>query len=204
MNTHYYMIHWAYSIIILLFCALFLMFIYDIFQKQHTMLRTYPLIGYIRYIAEYLGVYLRQFFYARDREELPFNRAERTWVYEASKNIDTTVGFGSTRDCKPVGTIYFVDAPFPVQGRRVVKAQPVTIGQQSRYPYSTHSLINISAMSYGSISKNAILALSHDAKLAGCWLNVYSDRNERCFQHEVEHRFRSYSNTDSGAARTVA
>jgi len=152
--------------------ALLALLIWDIVQKESSILRTYPVIGYFRFIAENLGVYFRQFFYSNDREELPFNRADRTWVYEAAKNVDTMVGFGSTRDGKALGTVYFVDAPFPVLSRKSVVARPVTIGQGCRLPYTTSSLINISAMSYGAISKNAILALSHGAKKAGCWLNT--------------------------------
>ncbi|WP_412756823.1 FMN-binding glutamate synthase family protein [Legionella bozemanae] len=153
------------------FVFLILLGIWNVFQKEHTVLRNFPLIGYVRYISESLGVYLRHFFFTRDREELPFNRTERTWIYEASKNTDTTIGFGTTRDRKP-NTIYFVDSPFPVLKRYVVKAHSVTIGMHCKYPYTTNSLINISAMSHGSISQNAILALSHGAKKAGCWLNT--------------------------------
>lgn len=153
------------------FVFLILLGIWNVFQKEHTILRNFPLIGYVRYISESLGVYLRHFFFTRDREELPFNRTERTWIYEASKNTDTTIGFGTTRDRKP-NTIYFVDSPFPVLKRYVVKAHSVTIGMHCKYPYTTNSLINISAMSHGSISQNAILALSHGAKKAGCWLNT--------------------------------
>jgi glutamate synthase domain-containing protein 2 len=172
MHKHLHTIHLSYLVGMIILFMLLAVFIWDIFQKKHSILRTYPIIGYFRYFAESLGVYLRQFFYARDREELPFNRAERTWVYEAAENIDTTIGFGSTRNRGPIGTIYFVDVPFPVLGRKTVEAHPVTIGEHCRHPYTTRSLINISAMSYGSISKNAILALSHGAKMAGCWLNT--------------------------------
>src|SRR5689334_12231073 len=115
-------------VFIFILLAILILFIWDIFQKNHSILRTYPLIGHVRYIAEGLGVYLRHFFYARDREELPFNRAERTWVYEAAKNVSTLVGFGSTRDIHPIGSIYFVDAPFPMLGRNAVKTRAVTIG----------------------------------------------------------------------------
>ncbi|WP_242602175.1 glutamate synthase-related protein [Legionella nagasakiensis] len=86
------------------------------------------------------------------------------WVYEAAKNTDTTIGFGTTRDHRPINTIYFVDSPFPVLKRDVVKAHAITVGETCKCPYTTNSLINISAMSYGSISENAILALSHGAK----------------------------------------
>ncbi|KTC92632.1 FMN-binding glutamate synthase family protein [Legionella cincinnatiensis] len=160
-------------LLLAIFIALiFFLAIWNVFQKKHTLLRNFPIIGYTRYFAEFLGVYLRQYFYARDREELPFNRTERTWVYEASEDVDTTIGFGSTRDRRPLNTIYFVDSPFPVLKRDVVKADSVTIGQHCKFPYTTNSLINISAMSYGAISSNAILALSHGAKKAACWFNT--------------------------------
>jgi glutamate synthase domain-containing protein 2 len=149
-----------------------ILLVWNIFQKKHSILRTYPLIGYVRYFAQNLGVYLRRYFYARDREELPFNRADRIWVSEAAHNEDPTIGFGSTRDLKPIGSIYFVDSPFPVLNRDVVKTKAMTIGKNCHFPYTTDSLINISAMSYGAISKNAILALSHGAKKAGCWMNT--------------------------------
>lgn len=169
LHTSYWSHHPVRFLVIIGVIALFF---WDLYQKERSILRTYPLLGYLRYFAEDLGVYLRQFFYTNDREELPFNRSERSWVYEAAKNLDTTIGFGSTRDPKPIGTIYFVDAPFPVLNQKIVKARSVTIGPQCRYPFSTCSLINISAMSYGSISENAILALSRGAKMAGCWLNT--------------------------------
>ncbi|MHB1948449.1 MAG: FMN-binding glutamate synthase family protein [Gammaproteobacteria bacterium] len=162
-------IHIFIFILIIFFISLFL---WNIFQKEHTILRTYPIIGYIRYIAENLGVYLRQYFYARDHEELPFNRVQRTWIYEAAKNTNTTIGFGSTRDLKRVGAIYFVDSPFPVLKDDSVSIHSVTIGPNTRHPFSTKSIINISAMSYGSISENAIRALGAGAKMAGCWLNT--------------------------------
>ncbi len=78
---------------------------YDLVQKEHSILRNYPLIGHVRYLAESLGVYLRQYFYSSDREELPFNRAQRSWVYQAAKNVDTNRGFGSTRDGRLNGCI---------------------------------------------------------------------------------------------------
>ncbi len=146
--------------------------IWDLLQKNHSLLRTYPLIGHLRYAAENLGIFLRQFFYARDSEEFPFNRMERTWVYRAAKTADTTIGFGSTRDPRPVGSMYFVPAPFPVLNKDAVETKAVTIGEYTKHPYTTCALINISAMSYGSLSKNAILALAYGAKKAGVWVNT--------------------------------
>ncbi len=160
--------------LLLMACLLVLisLYIYDTRQKDHAVLRNFPIIGHFRYFLEYLGVYLRQFWFAQDREELPFNRAERSWVYRAAKGNDTMVGFGSTRDLRPIGTVLFVDAPFPVLGEDACETRPVVIGPYCKKPYETKHLFNISAMSYGSISKNAVLALSHGAKMGGCWLNT--------------------------------
>jgi glutamate synthase domain-containing protein 2 len=159
-------------ILTILLVALVILFLHDILQKEHAILRNFPVIGHIRYIAEDLGPYLRAFFYARDREERPFNRMERSWIYRASKNVNSTVSFGTTRDLTATGSIYFVDAPFPLLDEQSVQTKPVTFGLEPNNPYTATSLINISGMSYGSISQNAILALAKGAKMAGCWMNT--------------------------------
>ena len=164
-----YIIH---LIVLLFVIGIAVTYLWDVTQKEHTVLRNYPVIGHVRYIAERLGVYLRQYFYARDREELPFNRDQREWVYRSAKHIDPTIGFGSTRDLKPTGTVLFVNAPFPVLGKDAVETRPITFGPQTKNPYIARSILNISAMSYGALSSNAIAALSHGAKMGGCWLNT--------------------------------
>ena len=80
----------------LLILAVIYMYIADITQKKQTIRRNYPVIGRFRYFFEHLGEFFRQYFFAQDREELPFNRAQRSWVYRAAKNLDSTVAFGST------------------------------------------------------------------------------------------------------------
>ncbi len=167
--TSRYIIH---VLTLLAIIALIVTYLLDVTQKKNTLLRNYPVIGHIRFIAERLGVYLRQYFYARDREELPFNRDQREWVNHASDNVDTTIGFGSTRDLRPTGTVLFVDAPFPVLNQDAVKTRPIVFGPQTKNPYSALSILNISAMSYGALSKNAVAALSYGAKMGGCWLNT--------------------------------
>ena len=77
--------------------AILVMYIIDITQHTHTLRRNYPVIGRFRYVFEHLGEFFRQYFFAMDREEMPFNRAERAWVYRAAKNVDLNSGFGSTR-----------------------------------------------------------------------------------------------------------
>lgn len=147
-------------------------YILDVTQTRHAIRRNYPVIGRFRYFFEHLGEFFRQYFFAMDREELPFNRAQRSWVYRAAKNLNNTVAFGSTRDLRKPGTVVFVNCPFPTLGEDAVPPRPVTIGPKCRSPYTTASLFNISGMSYGAISKPAVLALSSGANKAGCWMNT--------------------------------
>jgi glutamate synthase domain-containing protein 2 len=149
-----------------------ILYVIDITQKEHAVRRNYPVIGRFRYLFEHLGEFFRQYFFAMDREELPFNRSQRSWCYRAAKNLDNTVAFGSTRDLRPRGTILFVNCPFPTLDEDAVEPLPVTIGPYSQKPYITPSLINISGMSFGAISKPAVIALSNGARMAGCWLNT--------------------------------
>jgi len=144
------------------------MFISDISQTKHAVRRNYPVVGRFRYFFERLGEFFRQYFFAMDREELPFNRAQRSWVYRAAKDLDNTVAFGSTHDLRQTGTVLFVNCPFPTLDEDAVAQKQVTIGPYCEKPYQTNSLFNVSAMSYGAISKPAVLALSHGARMAGC------------------------------------
>jgi len=152
--------------------AAVIVYIFDVTQTKSAIKRNYPVVGHFRYFFEHIGEFFRQYFFAMDREEMPFNRAQRSWAYRAAKNIDNTVAFGSTRDLRPSGTVLFVNCPFPTLGEDTVVPVPVTIGPHSEDPYTTASIINISGMSYGAISKPAVLALSHGAKRAGCWMNT--------------------------------
>jgi len=147
-------------------------YIIDIRQTTHSIRRNYPVIGRFRYFFENIGEFFRQYFFAMDREELPFNRAERSWVYRAAKNVNNTVAFGSSRDLRPQGTVYFINCPFPTLDEDAITSRPRTIGEGCKYPYTTASIFNISGMSYGALSKPAILALSNGARQAGCWMNT--------------------------------
>ena len=176
---HQAVISFTYYLAALLFIAfiafaimVIVMYIVDVTQSQHTIRRNYPVIGRFRYLFERLGEFFRQYFFALDREELPFNRAQRSWVYRAAKNEDTTVGFGSTKDLRPAGSVLFVNCPYPTLDRDAAETSAVTIGANCPNPHSTASLVNISGMSYGAISKPAVLALSKGAKMAGCWMNT--------------------------------
>ncbi|NVJ97020.1 MAG: FMN-binding glutamate synthase family protein [Alphaproteobacteria bacterium] len=152
--------------------TLLLLYVRDKTQHESTLRRNYPVLARFRYLFEHLGEFFRQYFFAMDREEMPFNRAERSWVYRAAKDVDSTVAFGSSRDLRPAGTVYFANCAFPALDHHEAKPEPVTIGQSCRMPYTTSSIFNISAMSFGALSAPAVRALSMGAKKAGIWLNT--------------------------------
>ena len=123
------------------------MYFVDRNQTKQTIRRNYPVIGRFRYLFEHIGEFFRQYFFAMDREELPFNRAQRSWIYRAAKNIDSTVAFGSSKDLTKPGSIIFVNTPYPTLDQDAVECAPVTIGPQCDTPFSTKSIVNISGMS---------------------------------------------------------
>ncbi|MFM9835430.1 MAG: FMN-binding glutamate synthase family protein [Methylophilaceae bacterium] len=156
----------------LFFATILIIYLIDRFQTKSTLRRNYPVLARFRYLFEHMGEFFRQYFFAQDREEMPFNRAERSWVYRASKNVDSTVAFGSSRVLTNPGTVFFVNCPFPTLEEDNVEPSAVTIGPYCRQPYTTKSIFNISGMSYGAISIPAVLALSKGAKMAGIWMNT--------------------------------
>lgn len=150
-----------------------IIYVIDVTQTQQTIRRNYPVVGRFRYFFEHLGEFFRQYFFAMDREELPFNRAERSWAYRAAKKVDTTIAFGSTRPLNIEGDVIFLNCPFPTLDQDAAEPQPVTIGAGvAKYPFTTESIVNISGMSYGAISEPAVRALSKGAKKAGIWMNT--------------------------------
>ncbi len=149
-----------------------ILFIIDITQTRDAIRRNYPVIGRFRYLFSTLGEFFRQYFFAQDREEMPFNRAQREWVYRSAEGVDNTVPFGSTQNLTPVGTPIFVNCPFPTLEEDAVDATSVLIGPYAQTPYEPASIINISGMSFGALSRPAAQALSKGAALANCWLNT--------------------------------
>tara|TARA_B100000678_G_scaffold256316_2_gene234602 strand:+ start:18999 stop:20501 length:1503 start_codon:yes stop_codon:yes gene_type:complete len=147
------------------------MFLIDSNQSRDAVRRNYPVVGRFRDLFIRLGEFFRQYFFALDREELPFNRAEREWIYKSAKGHDNTEPFGSTRSLTPVGTPIFANAPFPIL-KETNEPLEIVYGPGCKHPYAVRSLINISGMSYGSLSRPAIQALSRGAKMADCYLNT--------------------------------
>src|SRR5690349_24399296 len=152
---------------------LVIIFIQDITQKKHTVLRNYPVIGHLRYLLEKQGEYFRQYFFLNDREELPFNRATRGWVYRLAKAEAGVIGFGSTNNTNEPGSILFVNHPYPVLEEDRLPTPPLTIGGGfCKHPFTARSIVNVSGMSFGAISEPAVRALSRGAALAGCCMDT--------------------------------
>ena len=171
---------WALQILALLFVLIIgvmvaaglVLFVIDRSQTSDSIRRNYPVIGRFRHIFSELGEFFRQYFFAMDREELPFNRAQRDWVKRASEGESNTIAFGSTRNISAPGTPLFVNSPFPPLDDQFAKTEPMMIGPNARVPYVAKSIFNLSGMSYGAISKPAVLALSRGCAEAGIWMNT--------------------------------
>ena len=158
---------------IVLFVTLVFWYVKDITQKKHTVLRNFPIIGRLRYFFEQMGEYFRQYFFTGERDEMPFNRSTRGWVYRLAKNEGGIIGFGSTYNLHEPGALVFVNAPFPVIEEEQLPTPPLAIGEGwCDRPFVARSVVNISGMSYGAISKPAVRALSRGAAAAGCWLDT--------------------------------
>ena len=155
--------------------TVFVLYVLDISQTEQAIRRNYPVIGRLRYFFEHMGVFFRQYFFAMDREELPFNRAQRSWIARAAKNLDSTVAFGSTKPIHSPGQILFLNSMMPTLDSEAnsFDRSPIAFGDgYARFPYSTYSVFHISAMSYGALSAPAIRALSKGAANAGVLYNT--------------------------------
>ena len=161
---------WAAGIVMLI---LLVMFLQDVFQKEHSVRRNFPVVGRLRYFMEDIGVFLRQYLFANDREEQPFNRLTRSWVYQAAKGAGGMIGFGSTNDMREPGTVIFVNSPYPQLEEDCEPSPPMSIGGYcGDEAFEAKRVFNISAMSFGALSSVAIKALARGAASSGSWLNT--------------------------------
>lgn len=154
----------------------------DVLQRKHAILHNFPVVGHIRYLLEALGPELRQYLVANDKEETPFSRNERRWVYATAKGENSNFGFGTTESLYGAGYPIIKHAAFPFPDDQAwhppedptycpaLKVMGTFHGR--RRPYRPHSLINISAMSFGSLGRHAISALNLGAHQAGCYQNT--------------------------------
>ena len=142
----------------------------DIFQTKHSILRNFPLLGHMRYFFESVRPELRQYFVESDFEQNPYSREMRSVVYQRAKNVLDTIPFGTKHDVYDVGYEWIAQSIVPTKPDEA--SSRVLIGEgRCKKPYSA-SLYNISAMSYGSLSNRAVLALNGGAQMGGFYHNT--------------------------------
>ncbi|HEX8084291.1 MAG TPA: FMN-binding glutamate synthase family protein [Solirubrobacteraceae bacterium] len=158
---------------------------YDLRQKRHAILRNFPVVGHFRYLLEEVGPELRQYIVTSNDEERPFSRDQRRWVYASSKREINTFGFGTDNDLENVegGLLVLKQAMFPApppqkgtvgSGPEYVLPCAKVLGAAHgrRHAFRPRSVVNISGMSYGSLSPVAVEALNRGAALAPCLHNT--------------------------------
>lgn len=150
---------------VLLLSALVLVGISDLQQTKHAILRNYPIIGHLRFLLEFIRPEVRQYFIEGDSEAVPFSRAQRSLVYARAKGDSDKRPFGTQLDVREVGYEWLTHSISP----SVIETHDFRVlvgGPQCKHPYDI-SLFNVSAMSFGALSANAIMALNLGAKKGG-------------------------------------
>lgn len=157
---------------------------YDLLQRRHTILRNFPIIGHFRYWLEAVGPELRQYIVTSNDQERPFSRDQRRWVYASAKQENNYFGFGTDNEMETAANYLIIKhsafpLPYLYPGHPEYDAQlrlpcaKVLGGYRQRaHAFRPASIINISAMSYGSLSSAAIEAINRGCALAGCLHNT--------------------------------
>lgn len=137
--------------------------LYDVIQKRHAVLRNFPIAGHLRYLLEFIRPEMQQYFIFTNLSGRPFNRETRSLVYQRAKGVRDTMPFGSQFDIDKPG---YESARHSMAPKKVDKSEGRLMvgGPECKKPYDA-SRLNISAMSFGALSKNAVLALNKGAKL---------------------------------------
>jgi glutamate synthase domain-containing protein 2 len=157
--------------------------VHDLVQRRHALLRNYPVIGHARYFLEALGPELRQYIVASNDEERPFSRDQRRWVYTSSKLQNNYFGFGTDNDIEHAPSYTIVkhatfapvappSSPRAGQEAWIPCAKVLGAARGRRHAFRPDSVVNISGMSFGSLSGPAVEALNRGAALAGCLQNT--------------------------------
>lgn len=165
-------VNWKFIFLLIFFVPLILMGLYDMFQSRHTIRRNFPLVGRLRYLLESIGPEIRQYFVETDIDGRPFDRLQRGLVYARSKKELDTKPFGTQLNVYDEGYQWINHSIKAIAFQDIDENPKVRIGSaQCTKPYMA-SLFNVSAMSYGSLSKNAIVALNSGAKQGGFFHNT--------------------------------
>lgn len=167
--------------------------IHDLIQSKHSILRNFPVIGHLRYWLEAVGPELRQYIVTGNDEERPFSRDQRRWIYSSAKRQNSYFGFGTDNDLEQAPTSLLINhAAFPLTGHGIGEqygvpcAKVVGAARSRAKAFRPESIINISGMSYGSLSANAIEALNRGSKIAGCMHNTGEGSISAHHQHGAD------------------
>ena len=167
--------------------ALVTVVLYDLLQKRHAILRSFPIIGHFRYILESIGPELRQYIVTDNDEERPFSRDHRRWVYASSKKTNNYFGFGTDNELETAANYVIIKHQVMCAGRSAVgeayggaradtyalPCAKVLGGARGRErAFRPESVVNISAMSFGSLSSAAVSAMNQGSRIAGCLHNT--------------------------------
>jgi len=178
--------------------VLLLVTIYDIVQKKHAILRNFPIIGHFRYLLETIGPELRQYIVTSNNEERPFSRDQRTWIYASSKKQNNYFGFGTDDDLEgDPNHLIIKQAAFPLPELRNGDPEydpnykipcPKILGEarNRKHAFRPSSVVNVSGMSYGSLSGPAVEALNRGCVIAGCLHNTGEGGISEFHQHGGE------------------
>jgi len=151
---------------------------HDLLQRRHAILRNFPLVGHLRFVLEAVGPELRQYIVTDNDEERPFTRDQRRWVYTSAKQENNYFGFGTDNDLELSSNYTIVKhSAFPLDasaegGDRVPCAKVLGAARGRAKAFRPASIVNASAMSFGSLSGPAIEAINQGAAIAGCWQNT--------------------------------
>lgn len=136
-------------------------------QRTHTIRRNFPVIGWARYGLELIGDELRQYWFMGNREEWPYNRITRRYLYRSGKGLNNNLGFGSEENYRETGKIHLLNSGFAIHDKEMGSTLPrLVVGKKRRNPWLPSWPIGIAHMSWGSLSEEAVRALSSGAKLA--------------------------------------
>lgn len=139
----------------------------DLIQTKHAIRRNFPVIGNFRYLLEKIRPEIMQYFVETDTEGRPINRLFRSLVYQRAKKVNATTPFGTQMNVYETGYEWMDHSIYAIDNAKLDHEPRVTVGGEAcTRPYSA-SILNISAMSFGSLSKNAVLAMNKGAKMGG-------------------------------------
>lgn len=152
--------------------VIFLLLLQDVVQRKDAVRRNFPIIGRLRNLADFIGIFHRHYLSSSDGEKLPFNKTTRDWIGHVSSAGGGKIGFGSNHDITEPGSVLFVNAPYSLLSEEGTPSPSVVIGPGCGSPFSPGNIFNISGMGHAVLSRSAIRALSEGAARAGIWLNT--------------------------------